>query len=150
MCKGFKGSVCFNQRTKSACACNVQVIKVAEAVLVLYTEETLIWQRKKYKGSGGNKGTLIHTSCLTTLMKTGPEEEIWARKLHKILLTDVCQNKIMGTEASSDYTYSSITPSYLKRYHRCDQAKIVDIRKEAKKSFVNLKAMELIVLKIIE
>lgn len=96
MCKGFKGSGCVHQRTKSACACNVQVIKVAEALLVLYTEETLIWQKKKYKGSNGNKGTLIHTPCLTTIMKTGPEEEMWARKLHKTWLMDVRQNKIIG------------------------------------------------------
>lgn len=40
------------------------------------------------------------------------------------LLTDACQNKIMGREAGSDYTLSSVTPSYLKRYHRCDQANI--------------------------
>lgn len=62
MCQGFKGSVRVNQRTKSACACNVQIIKVAEALLVLHTEEMLIWQKKKYKGFGENKGTLIHTS----------------------------------------------------------------------------------------
>lgn len=60
MCEGFKGTACVNQRTKSACSCNVQIIKVAEALLVLHTEETLSWQKKKYKGFGGNKGTLIH------------------------------------------------------------------------------------------
>lgn len=50
------------------------------------------------------------------------------------LLTDVCENKIMSTEASSDYTYPLITPSYLKGYHRCDQATNLDIVGEKKKS----------------
>lgn len=42
MCKGFKGSVFVNQRTKSVCA-KVQVTEVAEALLVLHIEEMLIW-----------------------------------------------------------------------------------------------------------
>ena len=83
--KALSRGICVRQRTKSVCACNVQVIKVAEALLVLYTEERLIWQKKKCKGSGGNKDTLIHTSHLTTIIKTGPEEEISVRKLHKTL-----------------------------------------------------------------
>lgn len=98
----------------------MQVIEVSEALLVLYTEERLIWQKKKCKGSGVNNDTLIYTSRLTIIIKTGPEEEIWLRKLHKTLLTDVRQNKIMRTEASSDYTYPLIIPSYLKGYHRCE------------------------------
>lgn len=70
VCKALRAGICVHQRTKSVCAFNVQVIKVAEALLVLYTEERLLWQKKKIKGSGGNKDTLIHTSCLTTIIKT--------------------------------------------------------------------------------
>jgi len=80
-----RGSICVHQRTKSVYACNVQVIKVAEALLVLHTEERLIWQKKKCKGSGGSKDILTHTSCFTMIIKTGPEEEICVRELHKTL-----------------------------------------------------------------
>lgn len=134
--KALRRGVCICQRTKSVCACNVQVIKVAGALLVLYTEERLIWQKKNCKGSGGNKDTLIYTSCLTTIIKTGPEEEIWVKNCTKLcLLTDVCQNKTMRTDTSSNYTYPLITPLYLKGCHRCDQAKNLDIMEEKIKFF---------------
>lgn len=61
VCKALRGTICVHQRTRSVCACNVKVIKVAETLLVLCTEERLIWQKKTFKGSGGNKDTLIYT-----------------------------------------------------------------------------------------
>lgn len=113
----------------------MQVIEVAEALLLLYTEDMGVWQKKKCKGSDENKDTSIDTSSLTTTIKTGSEEEIWVRKLHKTLYFNWHQNKIMRTEASSDYTYP-LTPSDLKWYHRCDQAKNMNVMEEEKKTFL--------------
>lgn len=47
--------MCVHQRTKSVCACNVQVIKVVEALLVLYTEERLTLRKKRCKGPDGKR-----------------------------------------------------------------------------------------------
>lgn len=59
------------------------------------------------------------------------------------LLTDVCQNKIMRTEASSGYTYPLTAPSYLKAYHRCDQAKNLDIMEKNPKQYCELRSDEI-------
>lgn len=56
----------------------------------------------------------------------------------------------MSTETSSDYAYPLITPSYLVGYHRCDQAKDLDIWKRKENYFVNLRAMKLVVIRFLK
>lgn len=135
--KALRRGVCICQRTKSVCACNVQVIEVAKALLLLHTEKTLIWQKKK--GFWWKQGYLIHASCLTTVMKTGLEEEIWARKLHKLLNWYVSEQN-NGNRGLFCYTYSSITLSYLKISQMWPSKNCG--HKERDKYFVNLKAMD--------